>query len=53
MHVNISIENLKKIKEEIFDKNISNEDKDKIKEEINKEIEEILDSFEESEPIDE
>lgn len=51
--MNISIDNLKKIKEEIFDKNISNEDKDRIKEEINKEIEEILDSFEESEPIDE
>ena len=51
--MNISIENLKKIKEEIFNKNISNDDKDKIKEEINKEIEEILDSFEESEPIDE
>ena len=52
--MNISKENLKKVKEDIFNKNISKEEKEKIIEKINKEIEEILDSFEEeSEPIDE
>lgn len=52
--MNISKENLKKIKEEIFDKNISLEEKDKIKNQIEKEVEEILELFEEeSEPIDE
>ena len=52
--MNISKENLKKVKEDIFNENISKEAKEKIIEKINKEIEEILDSFEEeSEPIDE
>ena len=52
--MNISKENLKKIKEEIFDKNISLEEKEKIKNQIEKEVEEILELFEEeSEPIDE
>ena len=51
--MNISKEKLKEIKEKIFNENISIEEKEKIIDEINKEINEILDSFEESEPIDE
>ena len=50
----ISLEELKKIKEIIFNKNISEEEKEKLIEEINKEIESILQDFErESDPIDE
>lgn len=50
----ISLDELKKLKEEIFNKNISKEEKEKIIEEINKEIESILLDFErESDPIDE
>lgn len=50
----ISKENLEKIKEEIFNENISIEEKDKIINAINDEVDLILTKLEEeSEPIDE
>lgn len=50
----ISLDELKKLKEKIFDNNISKEEKEQIINQINKEIESILEDFEsESDPIDE
>lgn len=52
--MNISKDNLKKIKEELFNKNISQEEKDIIIKKINEEIEELLSKIkQESDPIDE
>lgn len=52
--MDISKENLEKIKEEIFNENISIEEKDKIINAINDEVDLILTKLEEeSEPIDE
>lgn len=50
----ISIENLKQIKEELFNNNISLEEKNLIIEKINIEVDKIISELnEESEPIDE
>lgn len=50
----ISKENLKEVKEKLFNENISLEEKNKILEKINLEVEKILSELnEESEPIDE
>lgn len=52
--MNISKEELKKIKIKIFEENISSEEKENMKNKINEEINEILKEFNgESEPIDE
>ena len=54
MNNEITIENIKKIKEKIFDENISEEEKNNVIENIKKEIEKIIEDFEsESDPIDE
>ena len=52
--MDISKENLEKIKEEIFNENISLIEKDKIINDINEEVDLLLTKLEEeSEPIDE
>jgi len=52
--MDISKEELKQIKEDIFEKNINEEDKKKLIDKINEEIEDILSNFEEiGDPIDE
>lgn len=52
--MNISNEELKEVKEKIFNENITQEEKENIDKKINEEIEKILKSFEEeSDPIDE
>ncbi|MBQ9024358.1 MAG: hypothetical protein IJ105_03970 [Bacilli bacterium] len=52
--MNISKDSLKKIKEELFNKNISEEEKDIIIKKINQEIEELISKLNpESDPIDE
>lgn len=49
-----SKEEIEKIKEKIFNENISKEEKDKIITDINDEINQIIDSLEDgSDPIDE
>ena len=54
MTMNISKENLDKIKKEIFEKEINNQEKEEIIKKIDQEIEELLSKInEESEPIDE
>ena len=54
MNNDITIEKLKEIKEEIFNKNIDEEEKEKIINEIKNNIEDIMSELEsESEPIDE
>ena len=52
--MNISKNNLKKLKEELFNKNITIEEKQIIIKKINQEIEELLSKLnQESDPIDE
>ena len=49
----ISKESLKEIKLDLFNKNISEEEKKEIINKINEEIDKLLKELEESEPIDE
>ena len=52
--MNISKENLKNLKLEIFNNELSNEEKEEIIKKINEEIDELLSKLnEEAEPIDE
>ena len=48
----ITIDELKKIKEDIFNKNVSEEEKNNIINDINNEIEKILEDFIEKEDIE-
>ena len=49
----ISKDNLKKIKTDLFDKNVSEDEKSIMIKKINEEIEKLLKELKESEPIDE
>lgn len=52
--MNISINELKSLKEQLFNKNITNEEKELIIKKINEEIEDLFSKInQESEPIDE